>query len=178
MAASAGSRGRSAGRQAEDNTDPSGWTNSVFDIELIGRPEGEGDGLFNWGRVTLGHFREEFQAPLYDWAPGDYVAHWLESAERLVAGAPVAVFLTHIVGPDAAYYVGWPAWREGDRVWVQERLFLPEHLTGAFDPEHPEVHAGPRQELSPEGERIAQWQVGLGDVAAFVQRRRNPTLRA
>jgi len=61
---------------------------------------------------------------------------------------------------------------------VQERLFLPEHLTGAFDPEHPEVHAGPRQELSPEGEHIAQWQVGLGDVAAFVERRRHPTVPA
>ena len=42
----------------------------MFDIELIGRPEGQGEGLFNWGRITLGHFRDEFQAPLYEWAPG------------------------------------------------------------------------------------------------------------
>ena len=151
---------------------------SVFDIELIGQPEGEGERLFSWGRITLGHFREEFQAPLYDWAPGDYTAHWLESAERLVAGAPVAVFLTHMVRPDAAYHLGWPAWREDDRVVVQERLFLREHLNGAFDPENPEVHAGPRQDLSLEGERISQWQVGLRDVAAFVERRRRPNVHA
>ena len=144
----------------------------MFDIELIGQPEGEGERLFCWGRITLGHFREEFQAPLYDWAPGDYAAHWLESAARLVAGAPVAVFLTHMVHPDAAYHLGWPAWRDDDRVVVQERLFLREHLNGAFDPENPEVHAGPRQELSPEGERISEWQVGLRDVAAFLERRR------
>jgi len=143
----------------------------VFDIEVIGRPEGEGEGLFNWGRITLGHFRDEFQAPLYDWAPGDYTAHLLESAQRLVAGAPVAVFLTDMLRPDAPYFLGWPAWREENRVWVQERLFLRAHLNGAFDPEYLEVHAGPRQELSPEGERIAQWQVGLPDVAAFVERR-------
>jgi hypothetical protein len=150
----------------------------VFDIELIGGPEGEGERLFNWGRITLGHFREEFQAPLYDWASGDYAAHWLESARRLMAGAPVAVFLTHMERPDAAYHLGWPAWREGDQVVVQERLFLREHLNGAFDPEYPEVHAGPRQELSPEGERISQWQVGLRDLAAFVERRRHPTVPA
>jgi len=150
----------------------------VFDIELIGGPEGEGERLFNWGRITLGHFQEEFQAPLYDWAPGDYAAHWLESANRLMVGAPVAVFLTHMVRPDAAYHLGWPAWREGDRIVVQERLFLREHLRGAFDPENPEVHAGLRQELSPEGERIAQWQVELRDVAAFVERRRHPSVPA
>jgi hypothetical protein len=143
----------------------------VFDIEMIGRPEGEGERLFNWGRITLGHFREEFQAPLYEWASGDYAAHWLASAERLVAGAPVAVFLTHMVRPDAAYHLGWPAWREGGLVYVQERLFLPEQLGGPFDPDNPEVHAGQRQELSPEGERISQWQVGFGDIVAFVERR-------
>lgn len=144
----------------------------MFDIELIGRPEGQGEGLFNWGRITLGHFRDEFQAPLYEWAPGDYAAHWLESAERLVGGAPVAVFLTYMMRPDAPYHVGWPAWRDGDRVHVQERLFLLERLNGTFDPENPEVHAGPRQELSPEGERIRTWQVGIDDVAAYVARRR------
>jgi hypothetical protein len=145
---------------------------NVFDIELIGHPTGEGEGLFNWGRLTLGHFREEFQAPLYEWAPGDYAAHWLASAERLVAGASVAVFLTHMVRPDAAYHLGWPAWREGDAVYVQERLFLAEQLRGPFDPENAEVHAGPRLELSPVGKRISQWQVGVRDVAAFVERRR------
>ena len=73
--------------------------------------------------------------------------------------------------PDAAYHLGWPAWREGDRVYVQERLFLREQLNGPFDPEYPEVHAGPRQERSLEGERISQWEVGLRDVAAYVERR-------
>lgn len=143
----------------------------MFDIELLGRPEGEGDGLFNWGRLTLGRFQEEFQAPLYEWAPGDYAAHWLESAHRLIRGSPVAVFLTHMARPDAAYHVGWPAWREGDRVYVQERLFLREQLDGDFDPEFPEVHVGPRHELSDEGERISQWEVTMGDLTAFVERR-------
>ena len=144
----------------------------MFDIELLGPPEGEGERLFSWGRITLGHFTEEFQAPLLDWAPGDYTAQWLEAAERLIKGAPVAVFLTHMVHPEAAYHLGWPAWRDGEQVYVQERLFLREQLAGDFDPEYPEVHTGPRQEISDEGRPISQWVVSMHDVIAFLERRR------
>jgi len=144
----------------------------VFDIELLGRPEGGGERLFNWGRITIGRFADEFQAPLFDWAPGDYAAQWIEAAERLAKGAPVAVFLTHMLHPQAPYHLGWPAWREGDRVYVQERLFVREQLGGDFDPEYPEVHAGPRQEVSAEGARVLQWEVGMRDVLAFLERRR------
>lgn len=150
----------------------------MFNIELLGHPEGQGDGLFSWGRLTLGAFREEFQAPLHEWAPGDYTAHWLESAQRLVKGAPVAVFLTHMMRPDATYHIGWPVWLEGDRAYVQERLFLRDQLNGPFDPEYPEVHAGPRREISPEGERIPQWQVDLSDLVAFVNRRQGSRVPA
>jgi CdiI N-terminal domain len=150
----------------------------MFDLELLGRPEGEGERLFIWGRITLGGFREEFQAPLYDWAPGDYAAQWLEAAERLVAGAPAVVFLTHMVHPTASYHMGWPAWCEGDQVLVQERLFMVEQLGGPFDLERPETHLGPRQEVSDEGLRISQWAVKLRDVAAFVDRRRRSSVPA
>jgi hypothetical protein len=144
----------------------------VFDIELLGPPEGEGNGLYSWGRITLGRFTEEFQAPLIDWAPGDYAAQWLEAADRLAKGAPVAVFVTHMAHAQADYHLGWPAWREGDRVLVQERLFLREQLSGAFDPENPEVHAGERHELSAQGVRISQWELTVRDVIAFLDRRR------
>jgi CdiI N-terminal domain len=150
----------------------------MFDIELLGRPEGEGERLFMWGRITLGSFQDEFQAPLYDWAAGDYAAQWLEAAERLVAGAPAVVFMTHMAHPAADYHMGWPAWCEGDRVLVQERLFLAEQLGGPFDVEHPEVHLGPRQEVSDEGLPISQWTVTRGDIAAFVDRRRRSTVPA
>jgi CdiI N-terminal domain len=142
----------------------------MFDLELTGAPEGEGDRLFIWGRLTFGHFRDDFQAPLYDWAPGDYVEHWRDAATRLVEGAEVAVFLTHMMHPTAEYHLGWPAWREGETVYVQERLFVTAELTEPFDPLHPEVHAGPRRERTPDGQRIAQWQVGVSDVADFLRR--------
>ncbi len=150
----------------------------MFDLELLGRPEGADERLFIWGRIRLGAFQDEFQVPLYDWAPGDYAAQWLAAAERLVAGEPLVVFLTHMVHPTAPYHMGWPAWREGDRVVVQERLFLAEQLKEPFDPEHPEAHVGPRQEISDEGLRISQWTVALSDVAAFVDRARRSSVPA
>ena len=150
----------------------------MFDLELVGHPEGEGERLFMWGRITLGSFQDDFQAPLFDWAPGDYAAQWLDAAERLVAGDASVVFLTHMSHPTASYHLGWPAWREGDLVLVQERLFLAEQLGGPFDLEHPEIHLGPRQEVSDEGLRISQWSVGLQDVAAFVERKRRSTVPA
>ena len=150
----------------------------MFYLELLGLPEGEGDRLFIWGRIKLGHFQDEFQVPLFDWAPGDYVAQWLEAAGRLVAGEPAVVFLTHMMHHTAPYHMGWPAWCEGDKVLVQERLFLAEQLGGPFDVEHPEVHLGPRQEISDEGLRISQWVVSLRDVADFVERRRRSSVPA
>lgn len=145
----------------------------AFDLELLGTPEGEGDQLYIWGRVTFGQFQDEFQVPLFDWAPGDYTAQWLEAAGKLVEGAPLAVFITHMVHPGAAYHLGWPAWREGDWVYLQERLFLGEQLDGPFDPYQAERYAGRRQEQTPEGDRIPQWRVALGDVADFLERRRS-----
>ncbi|HKU61978.1 MAG TPA: hypothetical protein VJQ44_12220, partial [Gemmatimonadales bacterium] len=145
----------------------------MFNLELLGPPEGAGERLFNWGRITLGHFQEDFQAPLYDWAAGDYEAQWMEAAERLVDGAAVAVFLTHMVHQSAEYHIGWPAWREGNGIWVQERLFLATDLAGAFDPSAPEAHVGDRAERSIEGLPISQWRVSLADVAQYLDRRRN-----
>jgi hypothetical protein len=147
-------------------------TRHAFDLELVGGPEGEGDRLFIWGRLTFGHFSDEFQAPLYDWAPGDYAAQWVDAAERLVDGAECAVFLTHMMHPTAPYHLGWIAWRVGDDVYIQERLFQSERLSGPFDPSCPEAHAGPRLERTPEGRRVAQWHVKVGDVADFLKRRR------
>lgn len=158
----------------------------MFNLELLGAPEGAGEGLFNWGRITLGDFQEDFQAPLYDWAPGDYEAQWMESAERLVAGASVVVFLTHMVHPTAPYHIGWPAWREDNGVWVQERLFVAKDLAVPFDPSGPEAHVGDRAERSIEGQPISQWLVSMTDVAEYLTRRRDapppeppaPTARA
>jgi hypothetical protein len=80
--------------------------------------------------------------------------------------------------PTAAYHMGWPAWGDGDRVLVQERLFLAEQLGGPFDVERPEIHLGPRQEISDEGLQISQWAVSLRDIAAFVERRRRSSVPA
>ncbi len=112
-------------------------TRHAFDLELVGAPEGEGERLFIWGRLTFGHFSDEFQAPLYDWAPGDYTAQWLEAASRLVEGAECAVFLTHMMHPGAPVPPGL-ARLAGGRQHLHPGAALPRRAAGrAVRPESP-----------------------------------------
>ena len=78
-----------------------------------------------------------------------------------------------MVHPTAPYHIGWPAWREGGVIWVQERLFVASDLAGTFDPSAPEAHVGGRAERSIEGQPISQWQVTVTDVAEYLDRRRH-----
>lgn len=142
----------------------------MFNLEFLSGPERGESGTFAWGRITLGSVQEEFQAPLQTWTAADYERQWLQAAARLTGGALSAVFVTHTVHPKAAYHIGWPAWREDDRVYVQERLFLSEQLPGPFEADRAETYVGTRAEVSEEGNPISQWQVRLSDVAAYVER--------
>jgi hypothetical protein len=83
-----------------------------------------------------------------------------------------------MVHPTAPYHLGWPAWRVGDDIYIQERLFLAERLGGPFDPSCPEAHAGTRLERTPEGRRVAQWHVKVQDLADFLKRRRPDGVKA
>ena len=117
--------------------------------------------------------------PLFDWAPGDYIAQWLDAAERLVAGEPAVVFVTHMVHPTADYHMGWPAWRDGDRVLVQERLFLAEQLGGPFDVRASRADtSAPGRTCRTRGCAFPSGTVTLSDVAAFVDRRRRSSVPA
>lgn len=143
----------------------------MFDLEILSGPEPGEVRPCIWGRITLGSFQEEFQAPLQTWTAADYEKQWLEAATRLMSGALCAVFLTHMMDPNAAYHIGWSAWRADDRVYVQERLFKIEELAGPFEPDRAEKYVGARTEVSEEGNPISQWQVSLSDIAAYIQRR-------
>lgn len=142
----------------------------MFDIKFISGPEVDSERAFMWGRIVLGTFQDEFQAPLLAWTAADYERSWRRAAELLANDAPCAAFLTHMVDPAASYHIGWPVWREHHQLYVQERLFLVEQLAGPFDPERPEEHVGAREEISVEGNPISQWGVRLADISEYLSR--------
>jgi len=151
----------------------------LFDLSFSQGPAVTDDG---WWRavaiIRLGEARDDFEVGLEWWGRTAYEQQWLGAAKRLVAGADRVMFLVSYNGPDAAFHFAWSAWREGNRVHVQNYLVLTEDLPTPFDPDDADRFAGERQTVSEDGEPISEWHVRLADVQAFVERRsaeRTPT---
>ena len=141
----------------------------MFAIEFIGNPQIEFDELAARGRITLGEFSEEFVAPLVFWAADDYRRQWREAAERILNGCEQSCFVAAMRESllDGAIFL-WPAYKEGEAVYIQHKLLLPELVKGRFDTLNPCAQVGERRSLSEEGEPISEWQVSVGDIARFL----------
>jgi hypothetical protein len=88
------------------------------------------------------------------------------------------MFLASYNGPDAAFHFGWPAWRDGDRVYLQNHLILTAQLATPFDPDEADRFVRERAEVNEDGQRVSGWEVRLTDVRAFVERRSAPAFPA
>jgi hypothetical protein len=141
----------------------------MFAIEFIGNPQIEFGELAARGRITLGEFSEEFVAPLVFWMADDYRRQWREAAERISDGCERSCFVAAMrESPlDGAIFL-WPAYRDGEAVYIQHKLVLPGLVEGGFDPSNPYAQVGERRTVSEEGELISEWQVAVGDVARFL----------
>jgi hypothetical protein len=142
----------------------------MFAIEFIGDPRVEFGEPARLGRVTLDDFSEEFAAPLVFWAAGDYQKEWVEAAERIVNGQPRSCFVAAmrelpLTGPVFL----WPAYRDGEVVYVRHKLLLPVTVKGGFDPSNPYAQVDERRTLPDDGEPVSEWRVSVGDIARFLR---------
>jgi hypothetical protein len=123
------------------------------------------------GAITLGDCSEEFVAPLVFWAAGDYRSQWVEAAWRIVNGQPRSCFVAAMrESPLGGLVFLWPAYKDGEVVYVRHKLLLPETVKGGFDPSNPYAQVDERRTLSEDGEPISEWQVSVEDVASFLRR--------
>ena len=139
----------------------------MFDIHLESQRVLHEDGEFWRGSITLGQYSEQFLAAAWLWPRTRYEEQWRGAASALVQGAARSAFITSFSHPDAHHNVIWPAWREGNRVHIQNRLLLREHLPAVLDPERIEEFVGERRVTSDEGEAISDWTVTLEEIRAF-----------
>ena len=124
-----------------------------------------------WGRITIGSFAETFEADLCYWSPERYRRQWAEAAARLVAGDGRAAFITSMYPPTLATFIWWwPAWREGDRVIVQNHLLVFDQLDVPFDESDPYKSLGTLSRTNEDGDRISTWETSLAEVEAFGER--------
>jgi hypothetical protein len=142
----------------------------MFAIEIIGNPQIAFGELAARGRITLGEFSEEFVAPLIFWTPDDYRKQWHEAAERILNGSERSCFVAAMrKSPLDGVIFLWPAYRDGDVVYVQHKLLLPEFVKGSFDTSNPYAQVDERRTMSEEGEQISEWRVSVEDIARFLR---------
>jgi hypothetical protein len=141
----------------------------MFAIEFIKNPQIEFSELAARGRITLGEFSEEFVAPLVYWAEVDYRGQWREAAERILNGSERSCFVAAMrESPlDGAIFL-WPAYRDGEAIYFQHKLLLPELVKGNFNTSNPYAQVDGRRTSSEEGEPFSEWQVSVGDIARFL----------
>lgn len=121
-----------------------------------------------WGRVTVGDFSEQFEADLSYWSPEKYRQHWAEAARLVVADESPVAFITSMRDPAMAnFIVWWPAWREGDRVLIQNQLLFLDQLVEPFDEADPFRSVHPLERVSEDGEPISTWETTVSEVEAF-----------
>jgi CdiI N-terminal domain len=139
----------------------------MLDLRFLGTGE---DGALR-GLITVGDHAEGFLAALGYWGAPDYERQWLGAARRLLDGEERSAFFTSVLDPaETTYEHWWPAWREDERVYVQQHRLVLSQLEGPLDLRDPYRHVRERQQISEHGHRIAEWRVRLRDVADFVAR--------
>lgn len=124
---------------------------------------------FMAGRKTLGDFREEFLAHLDYWTPKQYEAQWRDAVLGIVSGKSVDALITDMHDLRTAHHlVSWPMYREGDRVFVQNRLLFLNDLGRPQQLEDLIPRIGNRRTINDEGAQISEWDVGVSDLLAFL----------
>jgi contact-dependent growth inhibition (CDI) system CdiI-like immunity protein len=139
----------------------------VFNIQLDPAPVHMDGSAFYKGTIVLGEHRERFLAAAFLWSPARYEEQWQSAASALTHGAQRSAFITSFVHPDASSNVIWPAWREGETIFLQNRLVLREQLAGVVDPDRVDALVGERRTINEDGEVLSEWQVPLADLVRF-----------
>jgi hypothetical protein len=122
------------------------------------------------GRITLGDFTEDFMALLDYWLPANYEFQWQDAVHKIVGGTPVGALITDMHDLSKAHHlVSWPMYREGDQVFIQNRLLFLNELGRPNTIEGLIERIGERQTKNEDGQRISEWSVSISDLESFLR---------
>ncbi|GLW91215.1 hypothetical protein [Actinokineospora globicatena] len=122
------------------------------------------------GCITIGESREYFQAPLDYWGLADYRRSWSVALRKLVDGElATSCLLVSVTDPASANFIGsWPLYREGEQVFLQERLIFMDQLDAPFDIDRPWLSIDPRETVNEDGMRISEWTTDIQSIRDFL----------
>ncbi len=136
----------------------------MFSIEAL--PDRPG-----MGSIVIGDFQEFFTLELTDWSPADYRSSWCQALAELLSGSQGVALMTWCARPPANLTRrAWTLHRDGERVIVQERIFVPEHHSFNVDATGRVVDLAPRETISADGEPVSHWVTTVDALAEFLRR--------
>lgn len=121
------------------------------------------------GRIRIGDFVESFDLDSSVWSCIEYQRSWAAELRRLLQGhRSVAVLWTwRYPRPFVGTQRGWICFREGVRVFIQERLFVPGEHDSNLDGDGRPIEIK-REEMNEEGNCISQWETTPDAIASFL----------
>jgi hypothetical protein len=126
--------------------------------------------LIGRGRITVGSFSEQFEAPLYFWSREDYKKQWRAAVSRLASGATKTALLTAMHPADAECLITWwPLYRDQQTVYVQNHLLDLRTLTDLFSIANMDQFVRPHQTRDDEGNKISEWPIPFTEVLQYLE---------
>ena len=146
--------------------------NNLFSVELLPPPESgqqENNPAQAPGRITIGGFSEQFTAPLGFWAEPDYRRSWQQALAVLDAAADSAsCLMTSVTDPASSnFLVSWPMYREGENVYIQNKIIFLDEIEEDFGPAAPWRWIGPRRATDEDGNKVCEWVAPMDSLRQF-----------
>lgn len=122
------------------------------------------------GRILIGSFCERFELITSYWSTLDYQEHWQNALHYLISHRQSAVALMTWMAPVSVEAIrrAWILYRENDRVFVQERVFIPGEHPATFDNNEMMVNLRPRETRDEEGNKISEWETSVAAIKGFL----------
>lgn len=122
------------------------------------------------GLLTIGDFREEFAASLYEWNKEDYESQWRDAIRTLLRGRNRAALIVSYTNPKvSSHLVWWPMYVVGETVFFQNHLLLFDQLTAPYSIENPYLSLRDRKTINEDGVCISEWSFELSEIENFGQ---------
>jgi len=142
-----------------------------FDVSFLdGLPPYEP--YINCIQITIGRFVETMDSGCEYWSRKQYEQHWVSELDNLLGLRASGVLITWMIDPQQdGWITTWPMWREGETIFVQNRLLDVQLIEGEFSVADLPVYIGERRVDDEEGNKISTWVASCDAIAEFLKRK-------
>lgn len=121
------------------------------------------------GCIQIDQFVERFQITLNYWDKGTFQRKWREAVKRLVLGANTVGLMTWMTSPTVKdNRRAWILYREGHRVFIQDKVLIATGKSPKFDEEEHLVEMPPRNTVNEDGFKVSEWETSIQSLANYL----------